>query len=154
MAIYTTSAFSDPPIAHPTMGVIVNRIQHTLTAALAAGTNDYLRVCKLPKGACIVPELCAVFADADPDAGNNATVSLTITDGTTTKTIIATANLQAADTRLTPAAAEITGLGFFKTSNDDFAVHLNAVANDVDAAAVLYIVVAYTMVGGRSEVIV
>jgi len=153
MATYTTSCYNDAAVAFPTSGLHLVRVKHTLTAALAQGTSDVLKLCKLPKGAVIVPQLCEVFSAADPDSGNNATLAMKVTDGTTTKTIISAANYQAANVRLTGAttAADIPTLGFFKTGNDDFYALLEPGANDVDSGAVVYAIVAYTMDTGRYD---
>ena len=143
--VYDTPQYGSPAVGLP-LGLVFVPVKYTVgSVAIAQSTGDYIRVCKLPKGAQIVPELCSIFADADPDSGANLTVSLKVTDGTTTKTIISTQNFQAIDTRLVASAADITGLGLFKTSNDDFYVKLTPEAGDLDAAAVIYVVVAYNM---------
>lgn len=143
--VYDTPQFSSPAVNHP-LGLVFVPVKYTVGGtAIAQSTADYIRVCKLPKGAQIVPELCSVFADADPDSGANLTVSLKITDGTTTKTVISTSNLQAADTRLVASAADITGLNYFKCNNDDYYVKLTPEAGDLDAAAVIFVNVFYTM---------
>lgn len=153
MATYTTSCFNDASVAFPTSGLHLVRVKHTLTAALAAGTSDVLKLCKLPKGCVIVPQLCEVFTNADPDAGNNATISLKVTDGTTTKTIISATAFQADNARLlaSTAAGDIPDLGFFKTGNDDFYAYIAAEANDVDSGAVIFAIIAYTMDTGRYD---
>lgn len=144
--VFDSSSFTSPATALPVGGVVIRFVKHTVgSTAISQSTSDYLRVCKLPKGAQMLPSLCSVFAASDPDSGNNLTVSLKLTDGTTTKTIISTSNFQAANTRLVASATDIATLGFFKTSNDDFYVKLTPEAGDLDAAAVVYFEIAYTM---------
>jgi len=147
--VYDTPAYDDPAKGFP-LDVVWVPVKYTVGGtAISQTTGDYIRVCKVPKGAQLIPALCAVYADADPDSANDLTVSLKITDGSTTKTIISTSNFQAADTRLTASAADITGLGFFKTGNDDYYIKLTPEAGDLDAAAVIYVDVAYTMSPSR-----
>lgn len=143
MATYTTSEFSSPSVRNPISGLNVRRIAFTLSSALAAGTSDILKICKLPRGAVIFPPLCAVWSSNDPDSGNNATVSMEITDGTTTKTVIATGNLQAADTALTGTFSGWAAFDFFRTTSTDWYAKLTAQANDVDSGAQLKFVIAY-----------
>jgi len=151
MATYTTAAFSDPPYSMPTAGVHQERVKHTLTAALSQSTSDVLKIKKVAKGMVIIPELCSVFAAADPDSGNNATLAMKLTDGTTTKTIIGAENFQAANTRIVPDAADIATLGFFQVDNDDYYIYLEPGANDIDSGAVLFVTFGVQAVGGRSE---
>src|SRR5512147_270416 len=137
--VYDTPTYNDVAVSYPIAGLAVTHVKYTVgSSAISQASGDYIRLAKLPKGAQIVPELCSVFADADPDSANNLTVSLKVTDGTTTKTVISTSNFQAVDTRLTASAADITGLGYFKTSTDDFYWKLTPEAGDLDAAAVIY----------------
>lgn len=142
MATYDTPAFSDPPKGFP-LNFVYDTVKYTV-GSVAIGTSDNIRVKRLPKGAQMIPALCSVFADADPDSGNNLVLKLEITDGTTTKTLISNSNFQAIDSRITPSAADITGLGLFKTSNDDFYLKLTPTTGDIDAAAVIYFEIAYT----------
>lgn len=144
--VYDTAVYNDTAVSYPVAGLACTMVKYTVgSSAIAQSSGDYIRLAKLPKGAQIVPELCSVFADADPDSGNNLTVSLKVTDGTTTKTVISTSNFQAADTRITASAADITGLGYFKTSTDDFYWKLTPEAGDLDASAVIYANLFYTM---------
>lgn len=147
---YTTSAFNDAAVAFPTSGLHLVRVKHTLSAKLDASDADVLKVCKLPKGAAIVPELCSVFPSADAGASANTNVLMKLTDGTTTKTII-TADFDGV-VRAEAVAADYAALAFFKTSNDDFYVYLQADTDDINTAISLYITVAYTMDTGRYEV--
>ena len=135
MATYTTAKFREAGPKNPVSGVNDILIKHTLTSALAQATGDTLRVMKLPKGVTIIPEMCYIGSFDDPDAGDNATVSLKYTDGTTTKTIIATGNLQAADTPLSGTAAMLFTNDFHVTDNNDYYVYVTAEANDVDSGA-------------------
>ena len=143
MTTYQTSDFNSPAPADPRNGLITRFVKHTVGTAIT--TSDTLKVAKLPKGAQILPALTSVFADADPDSANNLTLALKITDGTTTKTIIAASAFQAIDTRISPSAADITGLGFFKTGNDDYYAYLEPAVGDLDAAAVIFVELTYTM---------
>ena len=143
MATYESNVYNSPAVRDVRSGLNLAFVKHTFSAAFAASSSDVLKLKKLPKGVQILPQYCEVVADADPDSGNNATVSLKLTDGTTTKTIISTSNLQAADSRLVASAANIADLNFFKTSSDDFYVYLAAEANDVDSAAVVYVYLAW-----------
>lgn len=137
MATYTTAKFRESGARNPVAPYNVKLVKHTLSAALAQGTSDVLKVLKLPKGVVVIPSECYVGAFGDPDSGNNATVSLKYTDGTTTKTIIATGNLQAADTALAGTADMLFTNDFHVTDNDDYYVYLTAEANDVDISTVL-----------------
>lgn len=148
MATTTTSKFKEAGKRNPVSGINIKLVQHTLSAAFANSGGDVLKVIKLPKGVTVVPEWCSVGAFGDPDSANNATVSLKYTDGTTTKTIIATGNLQAADTPLSGTAAMLYTNDFHVTDNDDYYVYLTAEANDVDTATVLGFVIAYIPSGG------
>lgn len=144
MATYTSNRWNDAAINDVRSGINLVFVKHTFSAAFAASSSDVLKLVKLPKGVQLLPQYCEVVADLDPDSGNNATVSLDITDGTTTKTLISTSNLQAANSRLVASATDIADLNFFKTSNNDFYARLNAVANDVDDAAVIYVTIAFS----------
>lgn len=148
--VYTTSAFNDAAVAFPTSGLHLVRVKHTLTAALDESADDILKICKLPKGAAIVQELCSVFATTDP--GTSCVMALKLTDGTTTKDIIADTLFDSDEVRITADAADYAALGFFKTSNDDFYVYLKPNTADVDSGTVIYTTVAYTMDTGRYEV--
>ena len=148
--VYDTNAYNDAPANDLRSGVNYQRVKYTVgSTAIDQASGDYIRVCKLPKGVEIYQELCAVYSDSDPDGDDNLTVSLKVTDGTTTKTIISTSNFQAADTRIVASAADITGLGLFKTSNDDFYVKFTPEAGDIDASSVLFFVIAYSTDASR-----
>lgn len=147
MATTNTAKFREAGKRNPVAGINIKTVQHTLSAAFANSTSDVLKVIRLPKGVTVIPELCSVGAFGDPDASNNATVSLKYTDGTTTKTIIATGNLQAADTPLSGTAAMLYTNDFHVTDNDDYYVYLTAEANDVDTATALGFVIAYIPAG-------
>lgn len=147
MATYTTAKFREAGKRNPVSGINIKTVQHTLSSALANGTSDVLKVIRLPKGVTVIPELCSVGSFNDPDSGNNATVSLKYTDGTTTKTIIDTGNLQAADTPLSGTAAMLYTNSFHVTDNDDYYVYLTAEANDVDSGAELAFVITYIAAG-------
>jgi len=147
MATYTTAKFREAGKRNPVSGINIKTVQHTLSSALANGTSDVLKVIRLPKGVTVIPELCSVGSFNDPDSGDNATVSLKYTDGTTTKTIIATGNLQAADTPLSGTAAMLYTNSFHVTDNDDYYVYLTAEANDVDSGAELAFVITYIAAG-------
>ena len=144
MATYTSNRYNDAAVNDVRSGINLAFVKHTFSAAFAASSSDVLKLVKLPKGVQLLPQFCEVVADADPDSGNNATVSLKVTDGTTTVTLISTSNLQAIDSRLVASAADIANCNFFKTSNNDFYAYLAAEANDVDSAAVLYFTIAYS----------
>lgn len=149
--VYKDPVFSEPPPAFPTTGVHTIRVRHTTQAAYAAG--DSIKIAQLPKGASILPNLCMIFSDDASDPGNGAmTVTLKVTDGTTTKTIIPATALGGVGVLITPVIAEIAALKFFKTSNNDFYVLSEIGANPAFAGAYIYYVIAYTMDGGRSEV--
>lgn len=149
--VYTTSASSDPAYSFPTAGVYPARVEHTLTADLTFSGTDSLKVVALPEGASIIPELCSVFTADDPDAANSCTLALTVSDGTTTKTIISATTFQAANTRLVASAADIAALGFFKTGTKNYFAYLVPGAGKVDSGTTVDVVITYTMAGGRSE---
>lgn len=143
--VYDTPTFNDPAVADPRNGVTIAFVKYTVgSTAIAQSSGDYIRLVKLPKDVQLVPELCSLFADADPDSGNNLTVSVKVTDGTTTKTLISTSNFFAANSRITPSSTDICDLGFFRTSNDDFYVKVTPEAGDLDAAAVIFGQIAYS----------
>lgn len=152
MANFDATGYNDPITGVRLPGVFIKQIKYT-NGSTAITTSDKLRLCKLPKGAVIIPELCSFFSDdVDPDSAGNLTVAMKVTDGTTTKTIIAATALQAINTRVTAAAAAITALNFFKTSNDDFYVYLEPAAGDLDASAEVFAVIAYHLdESGRYE---
>ena len=151
MANFDTSEMRDPAVAFPTSGVHFVRGRY-VNGSTAITTSDDLRLTYLPKGAAIIPELCSFFSDdVDPDSAGNLTVAMKVTDGTTTKTIIAATALQAINKRVTAAEAAITAFTFFKTSSDNFVVYLEPAVGDIDASAEIYWVVAYTMDTGRAE---
>ena len=141
-----TSTFYDQgrKVKSPVGGAVVVSVQHTLTSALAS--TETLKVLRLPKGVRLRPVSCTVAAFGDPDSGNNATASLKYTDGTTTKTIIATGNLQAADTALAGTTSQNYSNDFHYTENDSYYVYLTCEANDVDTATVLGFEIAYDSV--------
>ena len=153
MANFDAAGFNDPAPAFPTTGVHYVPIKYT-NGATAIGTTDKLRLCKLPKNALIIPELCWFGAnDVDPDSAGDLTVAMKATDGTTTKEIISAQNLQAVSTRVVASATSILALEFFKTPNADFYVYLEPGAGNLDASAEVFAVVAYSMdVSGRYEV--
>lgn len=151
MANFDTAEMRDPAPAFPTSGVHFIRGRY-VNGATAIGTSDDLRLTYLPKGAAILPEFCHFFSDdVDPDSGANLTLAMKVTDGTTTKTIIAATAFQAINTRVQTSAAALTAFGFFKTSSDSFYVYLEPAVGDIDASAEIYWVVAYTMDTGRAE---
>lgn len=143
MATYYTAKYKESASKNATAGLNIKIVEHTLTSALANGTSDTLRVLKLPKGVRIVNDLCFVASKDDPDSANNATVSLKYTDGTTTKTIIATGNLQAADTPLQGTFTQMVTNDLHVTDNSSYYVYLTPEANDVDSGADLVFQIAY-----------
>ena len=153
MANFDAPGFNDPAPAFPTTGIHYVPIKYT-NGSTVITASDELRLCRLPKNALIIPELCHFFTnDVDPDSGANLTVALKITDGTTTKTIIAAQDLQAINIRVVASAASISALEFFKTGTKDFYAYLDPGAGDIDASAEIFVVICYTMdVSGRYEV--
>ena len=152
MANFDAPGFNDPAPAFPTSGLHYVPIKYT-NGSTVITSSDKLRLCKLPKNALIIPELCSFFSnDVDPDSGANLTVALKVTDGATTKTIIAAQNLQAINIRVVASAASISGLEFFKTGTNDFYAYLEPAVGDIDASAEIFAVLVYTMdVSGRYE---
>jgi hypothetical protein len=147
MATYYTREYKEGGSRSPMAPLSVKHISHTLTSALANSSSDTLRVYRLPQGVRVLNDLCYVASKDDPDSGNNATVSLKYTDGTTTKTIIATGNLQAADTALTGTVNQIVTDDVFVTDNPNYYVYLTAEANDVDSGADLVFRLVYAADG-------
>lgn len=151
---YIDPVFKEPPVAFPTSGIHFLRIKHVTQAAYSQAASDYIKLTYLPKGASIVPELCSIFSDDSSDPGNaGMTLDMVATDGTTTKTIVNAQAVDAVNTRVVASAATIAALKFFKTSNNDFYVKSTVAVADAIAARNIYYVIAYTMDGGRSEVI-
>lgn len=152
MANFDAASLKDAAVAFPTSGIHFVRVKYT-NGATAIGTSDKLRLCYLPKGAAPIPELCSFYSDdVDPDSGANLTLAMKLTDGTTTKTLIAAQAFQAVNTRVVASAATISALNFFKTGNDDFYVYLEPAVGDLDASAEVFATVAYTMDTGRDMV--
>lgn len=152
MANFDAPSLKDPAVAFPTSGIHFVRVKYT-NGSTVIGTSDKLRLCYLPKNAAPIPELCSFYSDdVDPDADANLTMAMKITDGTTTKTLIAAQAFQAVNTRVVASAATISGLNFFKTGNDDFYVYLEPGAGALDASAEVFATVAYTMDTGRDMV--
>lgn len=154
MATYIDKMFNEPAPAFPTTGLHLVRIKHTTQAAYVAAA-DSVKLFRLPKGASIVPQLCEIYANgADDPSGGAMTLNMKITDGTTTKTIITAGAIAAVNDRVVASAADITNLTYFKTSNNDFYVYTEVAGANATAAKPVYFTVAYTMDGGRDEVIV
>lgn len=147
MATYYTREYKEGASRSPMAPITVKFIEHTLTSALANGTSDTLRLLKVPKGVRIWNDQCFLASYNDPDSGNNATVSVKITDGTTTKTIIATGNLQAADTALTGTVNQMVTDGCFVTDNENYYIYVTAEANDVDSGSQLVARIVYSADG-------
>jgi len=120
------------------------------------GTTDKLRLIKLPKGAVVLPEFCSFWADdVDPDADDNVTCAMKITnaDGDATKTVIAAQNFQAVNTRVVASAATISAFNYFKTPDDSYFVYLEPGAGAIDASAEIFASIVYTQDdSGRYEV--
>lgn len=150
MATYTTAKFRESGSRSPVAPYNVKLIEHTLTSALAQATGDVLKVMKLPKGVIVIPKDCCWGSYNDPDSGNNATASLKYTDGTTTKTIIDTGNMQAADTPLEGTAAMLSTNECHVTENDDYYVYVTAEANDIDSGSQLFFKIAFIADPGLS----
>lgn len=94
------------------------------TAAIAA--NDVVNIVRLPKDAVLLGGF--IETSADFDTSTNLTISLRVTDGTTTKTLISASTLgQGAAGVVTETAGNgslTTGWRGFKTENDDYKVQL------------------------------
>ena len=152
MANFDSNSMKDPAVAHPTTGIHIVDVRY-VNGSTVVGTSDKLRLAYLPKGAKILPEFCRFWSDdVDPDSGANLTLAMKVTDGTTTKTIIAAQAFQAVNTVVVPSAATTSAFVFFKTSNNDFYVYLEPAVGDLDASAEVFARIAYTMdVSGRYE---
>lgn len=151
MATYTTTEWKQGAHKAPEAGIVMRRIAYTLTAALAQGTSDVLKVCKIPKGATLVPPLCAFWSSNDPDSANNATAKLDLTDGTVTKNLVASGNLFAADTALSGTFDIWAANDFFKTPSKDYYIAFTPTANDVDSGAQLKFCVTYLCDGDTGD---
>lgn len=147
MATYYTREYKEGPSRSPMAPITVKFIEHTLTSALDKSTSDTLRVLRLPKGVRVWNDLCFIGSYNDPDSANNATVSVKLTDGTTSKDIIATGNLQAADTPLEGTVTQLVTNSSFVTDNENYYVVVTAEANAVDAASQLVLRIVYSADG-------
>lgn len=143
MTTYTAAKYRETGARNPVAGINIKLVNHTTSAAYAKATSDVLKVMKLPKGVVVDPANCALGAYTDPDDADSATVSLKYTDGTTTKTIIATGNLQAADTALTGTDSTLIANSFHVTDSDDYYVYMTVEANALDSGVVLGFKIAY-----------
>lgn len=148
MATYTTSEFAQGSHKNAEAGFTVRRIAFTLSSVFNGGAADVLKVCRLPKGATLIPPLCSFWSSNDP-ASANCTAKLQVTDGTTTKDIIGTGNIQAADTPVTGTFTGWAAIDFFKTGNKDFYVRLLGVAgaDACDVGTQLKFVITYATDG-------
>lgn len=152
MANFDASGLNDPLPGLRLPGMHYVPIKY-VNGSTVIGTSDDLRLCKLPKGAIVLPEFCAIWTDdVDPDSGANLTVALKISDSTTTKTVIAAQALQAVSTRIVASAATIGAFAFFKTTNSNFVAFIEPAVGDIDASAEIYAAIVYTLdESGRYE---
>lgn len=155
--VYTAGSYADVLPAHPTSGIVRWAGKYTFAAGVAFTAGDSLKIFQIPKGASIVPELCMVGTTADLDADNDFTFKYKATDGTTTKVIIgntASTALQGGGIAYgNTTAADRQAYMFFKTGTNDFYAVITAEAGELDAAAVLYYQIAFTMDTNAADVI-
>ena len=121
---YTFPTFNDPAMARPQAGVHQRIVKFTPTTGVI---NDIFKVAKLPKGAKLSPGWYLEVPDLDTNATPTLTISVKVTDGTTTKTVIAAATTGQAGGVAYDSTATVgqqTGWANFKTTNDDFYVYV------------------------------
>ena len=155
MAVLDAPSFKDPAVVIGGPGLIVLSYLYTFGAVLAAA--DYIRYFKLPKGARLAPGGWFIETAADLDTSTNLTLSLQVTDLTTTKTIISASTLgQGAAGIVQEIDAAGNGAGqlawrAYVTTSDDFFVRLLVAAGPSTAATgTIHVGCSYTMsaVGG------
>lgn len=141
---YETVAYRDPAVAP--VGVCKRVFSYTPTTA---AINDVYRFFKLPKGAKLVTGWAIESADIDTNATPTVTLTLRVTDGTTTKNIIvATTAGQAGGITFdsTASVGAQTGWLNYRTASDDFRVEvLVAAAAATFAAGAIKVCASYTM---------
>lgn len=126
MATLTAASYNEPALARPQAGPVTRSYNYSFTAALAA--SDEIKYFKLPKGAKLCGFGWAIENGGDYDTATNLTLSLQVTDGTTTKTVISGSTLaQGAAGRVTQDVGNGSlqvGWMDFKTTSDDFYVRI------------------------------
>lgn len=149
---YTSYEFAQGSQKNAEAGIKFRRIAYTTSASITGANADIIKICKLPKGATVIPPLCSFWSSNDPSSAN-ATAKLQVTDGSTTKDITAAGNLQAADTAVTGTFTTWAAIDFFKTSSKDFYVRLLGVAgaDDVAAGTQLKFCIAYATDGDTGD---
>lgn len=92
MATYQSARFRNKTVSSGRLsGAIPFHCAVPFTAALAA--NDLLKGTKLPKGAILSTPSAWYIGSADYDTSTNLTLTLRVTDGTTTKNIISASTI-------------------------------------------------------------
>lgn len=137
MATFTLPSYTDPAPARRQAGAHTPFTTFTFSAALAA--NDVVRAYKLPLNATLMPSGWFIETSADFDTSTNLTLTLRVTDGTTTKTVILASTVgQGAAARVTQdvgnGSLQVGWLGF-KTTSSDFRVELLVAAGPSTATS-------------------
>lgn len=135
---YTATSYATPALARPQSGPTTRWFAHDIGSSFTFVINDKVKFFKLPAGAKIVPGWGIEADDLDAGATATLTLSLAITDGTTTKTIIDGSVAGQAGgvcydhTATYGQQADVMG---FVTTNDDFYVYVLAKAAAAGAGA-------------------
>lgn len=151
MATYNTTEYAKGAKKNPESGITIRRIAFTLTSGLAQATSDTLKVCKIPKGVVPFSPLTSMWSSNDPDDANTATLKLDISDGTTTKNVIASGNFQAADTPLTGTFTLQAAIDFWKTDSSSYYAVATPGAGALDSGAQLKFCIAYLTGGDQGD---
>lgn len=135
---YTATSYTTPALARPQSGKTTRWYSHPLGSSFTFVINDVIKVFKLPQGAKLLPGWGIECDDLDAGATPTLTLSLAVTDGTTTKTIIDGSTAGQAggitydSTSSVGQQADVMG---FVTTNDDFYVYVLAKAAAAGACA-------------------
>jgi hypothetical protein len=140
---FTHANFNDPAVARPQSGINIRTATVTFAAALVA--NDVFKLFKLPKGAKLVPGGWSIENGADYDTSTNLTLSLQVTDGTTTKTPLAATTIgQGAAAVAVPASTDVGWIGFVTTSPDFYVRLLVAAGPSTSTSGTIKCTASYT----------
>jgi len=155
---YTATSYATPALARPQSGPTTRWAEYSLGSSFTFVVNDVIKFFKLPAGAKVITGWGIEADDLDANATPTLTLSLAITDGTTTKTIIDGSIAGQAggfcydSTGTYGQQADVMG---FVTTNDDFYVYLlakAAAAGACAAASKVKVWVTYTLDTEAGEV--
>lgn len=157
MAVLVAPSFNDQAISIAEAGVITVSSTYAFTAALAAA--DYIKYFKLPKYAKLVPFGWAVETFADLDTSTNLTLSLQVTNLTTTKTIVSASTLgQGAAGRVTDqvgnGANQLAWDGFVCDDDNYFVRLLVAAGPSTATSGSIRVTASYTMQSNAGDLYV